>query len=190
MWSPTCLLANAFDTANALVLEYTRMKTHLIAIALACCAGYVAPVLAQEETEDLPPEVRITVRTAKEGQAESQYNLGVMYSQGKFMEQNDRKAVYWWRKAAVQGHAMAQNNLAIMYMQGKGGLDRSDEEAAKLFRQSAEQGYKEAQHNLAVMLVKGQGVEKNQQEAVEWFRKAAAQGHPGAKDALKQLGKE
>ena len=170
------------------MVEWKGMTKRLYSIALACCLGLAAPVLAQEESEDLPPEVRITVRTAKEGQAESQYNLGVMYSQGKFMEQNDRKAVYWWRKAAVQGHAMAQNNLAIMYMQGKGGLDRSDEEAAKLFRQSAEQGYKEAQHNLAVMLVKGQGVEKNQEEAVEWFRKAAAQGHPGAKDALKQLG--
>ena len=166
------------------------MKTHLIAIALACCAGTAAPVMAQDSAEDVPPEVRMTIRTAKEGQVESQYNLGVLYAQGKQLEQSDSKAVYWWRKAAAQGHAMAQNNLGIMYMQGKGGLDRSDEEAAKLFRQSAEQGYREGQHNLAVMLVKGQGVEKNQEEAVEWFRKAAAQGHPGAKDALKQLGKE
>ena len=155
--------------------------------AAVCFAGYTA---AQEGAEELPPEVQITVRTAKEGDAMSQYNLGVMFAQGKFMEQNDNKAVYWWRKAAAQGHSMAQNNLAIMYMQGKGGLERSDEEAAKLFRQSAEQGNKEAQHNLAVMLTKGQGVEKNMDEAVEWFRKASAQGHPGSKDALKQLGKE
>lgn len=174
---------------GAAVLEWQGMRTPFLFTVLAAAVG-VAGYAAAQDTTDLPPEIQRIVRTAKEGDAMSQYNLGVLYAQGKQMEQNDNKAVYWWRKAANQGNAMAQNNLGIMYMQGKGGLERNDEEAAKLFRQSAEQGYSEAQNNLAVMLVKGQGVEKNQEEAVEWFRKAAAQGHAGAKEALRQLGKE
>ena len=171
------------------VLEWQGMKNPFLFTVLAAAVGF-AGFAAAQDTTDLPPEIQRIVRTAKEGDAMSQYNLGVLYAQGKQMEQSDTKAVYWWRKSANQGNAMAQNNLGIMYMQGKGGVEKSDEEAAKLFRQSAEQGYSEAQNNLAVMLVKGQGVEKNQAEAVEWFRKAAAQGHAGAKDALRQLGKE
>ena len=171
------------------MLEWEGMRNPLLFTVLAAAVGFAGYAAAQD-TADLPPEIQRIIRTAKEGDAMSQYNLGFLYSQGKQLEQNDNKAVYWWRKAANQGIAMAQNNLAIMYMQGKGGLERSDEEAARLFRQAAEQGYMEAQHNLAVMLVKGQGVEKNQKEAVEWFRKAAAQGHAGAKDALRQLGEQ
>ena len=171
------------------MLEWQGMKNPFLFTVLAAAAG-VAGFAAAQDTTDLPPDIQRIIRTAKEGEAMSQYNLGFLYSQGKQLEQSDSKAVYWWRKAANQGHAMAQNNLGIMYLQGKGGLERSEEEAAKLFRQAAEQGYMEAQHNLAVLLVKGQGVEKNQKEAVEWFRKAAAQGHAGAKDALRQLGEQ
>ena len=46
-----------------------------------------------------------------QGNAQAQYNLGVMYSNGKGVAQNDSAARKWWRMAADQGDTQAQYNL-------------------------------------------------------------------------------
>jgi TPR repeat protein len=43
-----------------------------------------------------------------QGFAVAQFNLGVMYSDGQGVPQNDAEAVRWYRLAAEQGHAGAQ----------------------------------------------------------------------------------
>jgi TPR repeat protein len=48
---------------------------------------------------------------AQAGDAEAQFNLGVMYDRGQGVPQDDVQAAEWYRKAAEQGHAAAQNNL-------------------------------------------------------------------------------
>ena len=57
---------------------------------------------------------------AKQGNAQAQYNLGVMYHRGLGVPQDYREAVRWFRKAAEQGSADAQGNLGVMYGNGKG----------------------------------------------------------------------
>ncbi len=57
---------------------------------------------------------------AKQGNANAQYNLGVMSGEGLGVPQDDARAVHWWRKAAEQGQAEAQNNLGFMYNSGHG----------------------------------------------------------------------
>ena len=57
---------------------------------------------------------------AKQGVADAQYNLGVMYGEGLGVPQDYAKAVGWWRKAAEQGHATAQYNLGVAYHNGEG----------------------------------------------------------------------
>ena len=52
---------------------------------------------------------------AERGDANAQYNVGVMYGQGVGVERNDSEAVKWFRKAALQGHAGAQMNLGIIF---------------------------------------------------------------------------
>ncbi|MEP6880280.1 MAG: caspase family protein, partial [Nitrosospira sp.] len=44
-----------------------------------------------------------TSRKAEQGNADAQYNLGVIYRNGKGVPQDDAKAVEWYRKAAAQG---------------------------------------------------------------------------------------
>ena len=56
---------------------------------------------------------------AERGDANAQYNLGVMYHSGQGVTQDYRQAVVWWRKAAEQGLAAAQHNLGGMYDTGK-----------------------------------------------------------------------
>ena len=52
---------------------------------------------------------------AEQGDADAQYNLGVMYDNGEGVTQDDAEAVKWYRRAAEQGNAFAQHNLGVMY---------------------------------------------------------------------------
>jgi serine/threonine protein kinase len=55
---------------------------------------------------------------AEQGNARAQFNLALMYDNGKGVSQDDAKAVEWYHKAAEQGHAAAQNCLGCMYAAG------------------------------------------------------------------------
>ncbi len=57
---------------------------------------------------------------AEQGQAEAQYNLGVMYQLGLGVPQDDQEAIRWYRLAAEQGDASAQFKLGLMYAKGQG----------------------------------------------------------------------
>ena len=50
----------------------------------------------------------------------TQYNLGVMYREGRGGAQDYKEAVKWFRKAAEQGFAKAQYNLGATYANGLG----------------------------------------------------------------------
>ena len=116
---------------------------------------------------------------AEQGHAWSQYNLGVMYAEGRGVPQDDAKAVKWYRRAAAQGHAWAQYNLGVRYAEGRG-VPEDDAEAVKWFRKAAEQGHVGAQNNLGVMYDDGEGVPEDDVQAYAWFNIAAAQGNDNA----------
>ncbi len=119
--------------------------------------------------------------------AQAQSNLGVMYSEGQGIRQDDEMAVKWCRRAAEQGYAQAQTNLCILYSEGKG-AGQDYKKAAKWCRNAAEQGNGQAQAILGIMYSKGQGVEQDTEEAVKWFKKASEQGIDYARGALERLG--
>ena len=117
---------------------------------------------------------------AEQGNASAQYNLGVMYKNGKGVLQDDKEAAKWLLKAAEQGYASAQGNLALMYESGKGVL-KDDKRAIKWYRKAAEQGNAKAQYNLGRMLLDyGDGALKERKEAVKLLNKAADQGYAEA----------
>jgi hypothetical protein len=95
-----------------------------------------------------------------------------MYHKGKGVDQNDKEAVKWLRKAAEQENAFSQKSLGILYLKGKG-VEQSDKEAVKWFRKAAEQGDAVSQNSLGTLYLKGKGVEQSDKEAVKWLRKAA-----------------
>ena len=59
-------------------------------------------------------------KAAEQGDAMAQFNLGVMYTNGRGVAQDDKQAVAWYRKAAEQGYAKAQLFLGVMYDNGMG----------------------------------------------------------------------
>ena len=106
------------------------MRTLLFALALV-----VIPVAADAQN----PSADYWRARAEEGEAIAQYNLGVMYADGRGVPQDDAEAVRWWRLAAERGLAVAQYFLGAMYANGDG-VPEDDTEAVRWFRLAAEQG--------------------------------------------------
>ena len=124
-----------------------------------------------------------TMAAAKQGSVIAQYNLGIMYENGKGVKENDAEAAKWFRKAAEQGDEHAQYNLGFMYSQGRG-LPENDAEAVKWYRKAANQGDAKAQANLAVMHFNGDGVPENNVRAYIWWSMAKTQGLANAANAV------
>ncbi|NLW27464.1 tetratricopeptide repeat protein [Acetivibrio saccincola] len=69
---------------------------------------------------DFSAAVSCYQKAAELGDKLAQYNLALMYEEGKGVEVNHAKAVYWYKKAADSGLPEAQINLALCYYWGTG----------------------------------------------------------------------
>src|ERR1700760_3874361 len=76
---------------------------------------------------------------AEQGDAPAQYNLGLMYDNGRGVPRDYTAAVQWYRKAAEQGHAAAQYSLGLMYDSGQG-VRQDYATASRWYQMAAEQG--------------------------------------------------
>ena len=111
---------------------------------------------------------------AENGHVQAQFNVGLMYDQGRGVAESDQEAVKWYRMAAEQGHAQARFTLGLMYFEGLG-VPQSYLEAERWYWLAAVQGSAAAQFNLAVMYAQGQGIPQNNEEALKLYRMAAMQ---------------
>ena len=69
---------------------------------------------------DYQTAFKLWLPLAEQGDAQAQFNLGLMYDKGQGVKQDDVEAVKWYRKAAEQGNANAQFLLGFSYILGKG----------------------------------------------------------------------
>jgi len=120
--------------------------------------------------------------------ADAQYNLGNMYSAGRGVPEDKRKAGEWYQKAAEgfqraaeQGDAYAQLSLGDMYKYGVG-VPKDERKAEECYKKTAEgyqiaaeQGDVNAQNFLGNLYRNGLGVPKDERKAEE-LRKKAAEG--------------
>ena len=134
-------------------------------------------------TGDYGSAVRLLLPLAKDGDAEAQNAVGVLYTNGWGVAQDHRAAAEWYRKAAEQGNPKGQMNLGQAYKDGRG-LQRDYAEAIKWYRKSAEQGFAGGMFSLGVMYEDGLGIDQSYREAMKWYRKAAEQGNVYAQHNL------
>jgi TPR repeat protein len=76
--------------------------------------------------------------------------LGICYKSGQGVTKDEKKAVYWYTKAAEQGDADAQCNLGNCYFNGEGVAVDYDK-AWQLWAVAAEQGQAIARKNLNLL---------------------------------------
>ncbi len=103
------------------------------------------------ETNSIPwpcaPSATATVTSlaeqAEAGDVRAQYQLGVVYEEGRGVPPNGQQAVAWYRRAALQNDVDAQLALGIVYAIGQG-AERDYGKAFVWFSQAAVSGHGEA----------------------------------------------
>jgi hypothetical protein len=170
-----------------------------IAIGLVAVALFVGSMPAHAadlsvgykayQSGDYATALRIFRQFAGQGDTTAQFNLGLMYGNGRGVPQDYKEAMRWYRKAADQGVANAQYNVGVMYEKGRG-VPQDYGEAVKWYRKAADQGDADAQFNLGIMYRKGQGVTQNYVQAHMWFNFAAARGDKNARESRDRLAEQ
>ncbi len=143
-----------------------------------------------------------TIKAAKLGDAQAQYDLGSCYYYNE-VSKDVKEAFKWWRRAAIQGNAEAQYELSSCYYYGNG-VSIDFEEAFKWWNKAkknghiggrvkpgsdyegsyadildmlkaAELGDEQAQYALGSCYYYNE-VSKDVKEAFKWWRRVAKQG--------------
>ena len=76
--------------------------------------------VAAVQSGDFATALREWTPLAKQGDADAQFSLGVMYEKGEGVAKDNKAAVKWYTLAAEQGFSDAQFNLGLMYVNGTG----------------------------------------------------------------------
>ena len=177
----------------------------------ASAEGRIAVALTYEQTEDRANFID-QVRKARQGETESQWQVGSTYAKLGHPE----RALPMLRSAAEAGHPRAAAVLGWLH-EGGYGTEKSIEAAKHWYRLAAEQGQADAtaalgrlllqepaahdaalqllqkaaqladpngQYYLGWILAQRSGESRDDAQAYTWFRKAANQGHVGAQLAV------
>jgi TPR repeat protein len=87
------------------------------------------------------------------------------------VKQDRRRALKWYRKAAMQGHEDAMYNVAFFYENGIG-VKRNTKKAAGWYRAAAATGLCDAQYSLGRLYEQGLNGRSNLRAALAWYSKA------------------
>jgi len=177
----------AFLAASCLLLAAPVMLT---AVCVPAAAGPFEDGVTAYWQDDFDTALQLWRPLAEHGNAAAQYNLGIMYENGRGVKRDYAEALRWYRKAVDQNYADAQINLGTMYANGEG-VEQDTDEALRWYRKAAEQGAAIAQNLLGVW--HSSHPARTTQDFVEahmWFSKAADQGHANAMFNLGSLYEE
>jgi len=92
----------------------------IIAMAGAALAGDFSAGLAAYNKGDFAAALKEWKPLADTGSRDAQYNLGLLYMDGKGVPKSYEEAAKWFERAANQGQLEAQHNLGAMYGGGLG----------------------------------------------------------------------
>ena len=110
-------------------------------------------VLDKGVIENYAKAAKLYRKSAEQGYAEAQYNLGRMFENGRGVSKDYAKAVEWYRKSAEQGEVRAQCKLGYMYHNGIG-VSKDYAKAAEWYRKAAMGGNMKARKVLASPMFK------------------------------------
>jgi TPR repeat protein/exonuclease VII small subunit len=114
-------------------------------------------------------------RAAARNQPIAQYELGVMYENGRGLHADPAEAFRWFESAALKGNRRSMHSLATAYTEGRG-TAKNMFEAARWYGRAAQLGSVNDQFNLGVLFERGMGVTQSLPDAYKWYAIAAAQG--------------
>ena len=92
------------------------------------------------KTKDYKTALKVFEELGSKGDAKSQYNVGIIYSNGYGIKKDENKALEWFEKAANQGLKEAQHELAINFDNGRI-LNKNLQKAADLYDSACASGF-------------------------------------------------
>ena len=107
---------------------------------------------------------------------QAMFELGECYEKGWGVEEDAKKAVEWYLKAANQGDGPACTALGNFYRSGIG-VTASADKAFEWYKKGAAVNDDQALLNVGNCYYYGMGTEKDYTEAVKWYGKSAEQGN-------------
>lgn len=145
--------------------------------------GFANPVPGAPGGYSVVDAVEFVRQKANQGDAEAQFQLAVIYQNGRLIQQDQRQAREWLHKAAEQGHVKAMFNLGVTYGDGLG-VPVDDAEALKWYQAAAHKGDPRAHFNLGIFHITGRGTPIDGPKANEHWFEAAIRGSSQAQVRL------
>ena len=87
-------------------------------------------------------------RAANNGNAKAQFDLAIMYANGRGTQKNEKLAFNWFHKSARNNYAPAKHYMGISFLQGRG-VRKQKELARYWFKLAIQQGYKNSLNYLS-----------------------------------------
>lgn len=135
---------------------------------------------APQSRQDFADAKQILLKAANLGDSQAQFDLGVMYRNGRGVPVDEAEAFTWFKKSADNGNSAAQAVTGDYYAVGKV-VARDYSLAYKYYRMSAEQGNVHAQAMTGAYLKAGIGVIQDLSESRKWLDMAANSDEPWGK---------
>ncbi|MEI8140855.1 MAG: trypsin-like peptidase domain-containing protein [bacterium] len=141
---------------------------------------------ATAEIQDIKPDLTKAVQWYEKGAKlndwRAQYNLAVLYYDGRGVAKNHSKAKELFHLAAESGDEMAQAGLGMLYLNIEIGGKPYPwyKDGAKWHLLAAQGGNWYSQYTIATLYEAGLGVVKDPVEALKWFLISASNGHEPA----------
>lgn len=131
------------------------------------------------DNEDYEQALPLLVNCASKNHAESQLQLGIMYSAGYGVTASLKDAAGYFRSAAEQGCTEAQSYLGRAYLYGEG-VEQSNRKAMKWLTAASDNNDAGALNCLAYMYHEGLGCDRSMEKALELYLKAVDEGDSDA----------
>ncbi|MBI1239783.1 MAG: sel1 repeat family protein [Alphaproteobacteria bacterium] len=173
-----------------------RAGAAILFLALAATAGHAQSAFSSGydayRDGDFETARSLWQPLADAGDARAQFNLGVLYAEGRGVERDMRLALAWWQKSAKQGHVRAAHNMGLALIAGEPRgeaetLEPDFKGAAHWLRIGAEAGYANSLYTLGRLYLEGLGVERDTERAAQLVRDAAERGFTRAQFLLGKL---
>ncbi len=115
-----------------------------------------------------------------------QFNLGLIYENGKGRPVDFAKAEALFQDAATHGHSQSMVQLAGIYFHGLVGT-RDDDQALEWYKKAAALGDRDALYQLGLFSETGVAAKLDGQQAIQYYQQAADKGDAKAKLALARI---
>jgi TPR repeat protein len=123
------------------------------------------------------PETYFKARN--QGDAEAQYQIGIVFNGGIGLDKNEDEAIYWFKKSADGNYYKSFWRVGFYYR-----MKENFNLAFILYEKGAERGCCYAQCSLGYFYSNGLGTAVNFEKAVYWFQKSVEAGNAVAMNNL------